>query len=126
MKHRLRVGVLSTIFVLFVLPVLISQLFTPEGRTYSGVRLADTQYREIRFQNKAQNIGLGGMLFVPQGEGPFPAVVIIHDSVKIYQHSGHALETPQGHGNSIFREDALADISDFILSASSSPLSAAK
>ena len=76
MKHRLRVGVLSTIFVLFVLPVLISQLFTPDGRSFHGVKLEDTQYLEISFQNKAQNIALGGMLFVPQGEGPFPAVVI--------------------------------------------------
>ncbi len=80
MKHRLRVGVLSTIFVLFVLPVLISQLFTPEGRSFHGVKLEDTQYLEISFQNKAQNIALGGMLFVPQVEGPFPAVVIIHGS----------------------------------------------
>ena len=35
--------------------------------------------------------------------------------VKIYERSGHALEDPEGRGNSIFREDALADIRAFIL-----------
>lgn len=34
--------------------------------------------------------------------------------VVVYPGSGHALESPQGEGNSIFRQDALAKISDFI------------
>ena len=36
--------------------------------------------------------------------------------VKIYEGSGHALESPAGAGKSIFREDALRDIRDFIRS----------
>ncbi len=35
-------------------------------------------------------------------------------AVRIYEGSGHALESPEGKGNSIFREDALRDIRDFI------------
>ena len=34
--------------------------------------------------------------------------------VKIYEGSGHPLEDPEGTGNSIFREDTLRDIRDFI------------
>ncbi len=43
--------------------------------------------------------------------------------VKIYEGSGHALESPEGKGRSIFREDALRDIRDFIhsLTTLSSP-----
>ena len=40
--------------------------------------------------------------------------------VRIYKGSGHALESPTGEGNSIFREDALRDIRDFVLSATAS------
>lgn len=38
--------------------------------------------------------------------------------VRIYEGSGHALEDPEGIGDSIFRLDALEDISSFIHSAS--------
>jgi hypothetical protein len=36
--------------------------------------------------------------------------------VKVYDGSGHALEDPPGLGNRLFREEALVDIRDFILS----------
>ncbi len=42
--------------------------------------MEDTSYQEISFQNPSQDIKLGGMLFVPDGEGPFPAAVLIHGS----------------------------------------------
>ncbi|MGD9723461.1 MAG: alpha/beta hydrolase family protein [Pirellulales bacterium] len=45
-----------------------------------GVKLADTSYREVRFHNSGQGIELAGMLLVPEGDGPFPAAVIIHGS----------------------------------------------
>jgi len=37
-----------------------------------------------------------------------------HIRVKIYEGSGHALESPRGQGNSIIRKDALDEISGFI------------
>jgi dipeptidyl aminopeptidase/acylaminoacyl peptidase len=37
-------------------------------------------YEDIRFENPAAGIDLAGMLFVPDGEPPFPAAVIIHGS----------------------------------------------
>ena len=38
--------------------------------------------------------------------------------VKIYEGSGHALESPEDQGDSIFREDALEDIGNFIMASS--------
>lgn len=38
--------------------------------------------------------------------------------VRIYEDSGHPLEDPVGKGNSVFREDAMKDIRDFIYSSS--------
>jgi dipeptidyl aminopeptidase/acylaminoacyl peptidase len=37
-------------------------------------------YEDARFGNPAAGLELAGMLFVPEGEPPFPAVVIIHGS----------------------------------------------
>ena len=76
---KLRVFVLTILALLFV-PILITQLTKHEGRHYLGVALKDTEYTEIDFRNTRQNIGLGGMLFVPSGTGPFPAAVVIHGS----------------------------------------------
>ncbi len=61
-------------------PVVIKQLFPPEHRQYSGVTLDEVQYTEVTFRNEAQDLDLAGMLFAPDGEGPFPAAVIIHGS----------------------------------------------
>ena len=40
--------------------------------------------------------------------------------VRIYEGSGHALESPEGEGNSIFREDAMRDIRDLVFSVTTS------
>ena len=74
------ISVVVLIVLTLILPVLITQLIGKELRSYQGVRLEDTSYQEISFQNPSQGIKLGGMLFVPDGEGPFPAAVIIHGS----------------------------------------------
>ncbi len=41
--------------------------------------------------------------------------------VRIYEGSGHAVESPVGEGNSLIREDALGDIAEFITSVSTPP-----
>lgn len=51
-----------------------------QGRSFTGVPISDLNWVEVGFRNSAQEIDLGGMLFVPKGDGPFPAAVIIHGS----------------------------------------------
>jgi dienelactone hydrolase len=65
--------------ILFI-PVLVQQLLPSEPRQLERVALADTRYVEIAFQNETQDLTLGGLLFVPEGDGPFPAAVVIHGS----------------------------------------------
>lgn len=78
-KYRGIVVVLGVLSLL-VVPVVVTQITQPEGRRFSGVVLEETQFEQVSFRNAAQNIDLGGMLFVPPGQGPFAAVVIIHGS----------------------------------------------
>ena len=72
--------IILAILGLIVIPILIAQFTKTERRSLQGVRLKDTSFREISFQNTKQDVNLGGMLFVPEGGGPFPAAVIIHGS----------------------------------------------
>ena len=77
-RWRWIIGALA-LAVLFV-PVLVQQLMPSEPRQIERVALADTRHVEIAFQNEAQDLSLGGLLFVPEGDGPFPAAVVIHGS----------------------------------------------
>ena len=80
MKRYAGYATLASLAGLLVVPILISPFAGPETRRFEGVRLADTTFQEVRFRNAEQDINLGGMLFVPDGDGPFPAAVIIHGS----------------------------------------------
>ena len=81
MQRRVKLRHVLLVLVLLVVgPVIVRQLFPPNPRLYSGVTLDEVQYTEVAFRNAAQDIDLAGMLFVPAGEGPFPAAVIIHGS----------------------------------------------
>ena len=72
--------VTGLLLLLVVVPVIVNQLWPAEGRSLTGTELSDTEYEEIVFRNTAQGIDLAGLLFVPEGEGPFPAAVVIHGS----------------------------------------------
>ena len=72
-----------TLIVLAIVlgPVIIKQATGGEpSRNYRRPDLASMDYTEVTFHNDAQDLNLAGMLFVPEGEGPFPAVAIIHGS----------------------------------------------
>ena len=76
-KFNWSVGLL--VFLGVVLgPVLVVQAKGSTNRSYDVVPLSSLQYTEVTFRNKAQDLNLAGMLFVPDGDGPFPAVAIIH------------------------------------------------
>lgn len=68
------------VLALLIVPVLVRQVLPVEPRQLERVSLAETQYLEISFKNQFQNLALGGLLFVPDGDGPFPAAVVIHGS----------------------------------------------
>ena len=78
MWKRILMIILGVLVLLLVVPIVIAQINPQEERNLVGVELADTSYQEVNFHNSAQDINLAGMLFLPEGEGPFPAVVIIH------------------------------------------------
>ncbi len=79
--------VLLVLALLFV-PVIVRQLLPVESRQLERVTLADTRHFEISFQNRLQNLALGGLLFVPEGNGPFSAAVVIHGSGTSHRDNG--------------------------------------
>jgi len=80
MKKFLFIGSILAVLAIVFGPVVLTQLTPEEPRQYQRVYLADVEYTEVSFRNEAQDLDLGGMLFIPDGDGPFPAVVIIHGS----------------------------------------------
>jgi len=78
-------GSILAILTLVFGPVVIKLVTPAEERTFQRVYLADVEYTEVFFRNEVQDLDLAGMLFVPDGEGPFPSVVIIHGSRESYR-----------------------------------------
>ncbi|MCP5178550.1 MAG: alpha/beta fold hydrolase [Pseudomonadales bacterium] len=76
-KPILRPAIVTLLLVVLV-PPLMSALRPAPDRELQGKRLADVTYREVDFTNATQNIALAGMLFIPAGHAPHPAVVIVH------------------------------------------------
>ncbi len=74
---RVIYGVILLAFGVQISVVLFNSL---NRRQFEGVSLSETTYTEIFFRNEEQSIDLAGMLFRPEGEGPYPAAVIIHGS----------------------------------------------
>ena len=74
--------IITLIILTIVLgPVLVKQVVGGEpSRNYRRPDLASMDYTEVKFRNETQDLNLAGMLFIPEGEGPFPAVAIIHGS----------------------------------------------
>ena len=85
MKKYLIIGSILAILAIVFGPVILKQAAPAEKRTFQRVYLADVEYTEVFFRNEAQDLNLAGMLFIPDGEGPFPAVVIIHGSRESYR-----------------------------------------
>ncbi len=80
MKKHVSVAVLISLLILFVAIPVFTQLTKPEPRAFHGAHLGGMTYQEVIFENSVQDLELAGMLFVPEGEGPFPAAVIIQGS----------------------------------------------
>jgi len=77
-KFRWVVGVVVCLVVALG-PVAVKQAIVRDApRTYSNPGLSGMEYLEVTFRNETQDLTLAGMLFVPEREGPFPAVTLIH------------------------------------------------
>jgi dipeptidyl aminopeptidase/acylaminoacyl peptidase len=74
----------KVIKVIFGLFLLVAALLLPALSTEKsppplvGPELSTLDYVEVQFKNG--DLDLAGMLFIPEGDGPFPAAVIIHGS----------------------------------------------
>lgn len=75
-KRSLTIALLASL----VLPVLVTQLIPDQRRGFTWVELDGLEYEEVAFRNPDAGLALSGLLFVPEGDGPFPAAVIIHGS----------------------------------------------
>jgi dipeptidyl aminopeptidase/acylaminoacyl peptidase len=80
MKKRLAFAIGFVFLVLLIAPVVKKQNSSHTERNLVGVELSSMTYQEVSFRNVEQNLNLTGMLFLPDGEKPYPAVVIIHGS----------------------------------------------
>ena len=72
--------ILAAVLVFLLLGVaLLPALFGDTSRApLVGPDLSSFEYEEVEFENGG--LRLAGMIFVPEGEGPFPVAVIIHGS----------------------------------------------
>lgn len=77
---KIIVIILVGLLFLLIIPILITQFSEEERRSFKWVTLNDMEYQEVSFRNTSQDLELGGMLFVPEEEGSYRAVVIIHGS----------------------------------------------
>jgi dienelactone hydrolase len=80
--------IVAAALALVIVPVLVQQLFPSEPRQFERVALADTRHLEIEFRNRTHDLALGGLLFVPEGNGPFAAAVVIHGSGTSHRDNG--------------------------------------
>ena len=71
------ISIILVVLVLLLLPV----IFKAKGQpALVGPDLSELEYSEVFFENRYEDFQLAGMLFLPEGEGPFPTAIIIHGS----------------------------------------------
>lgn len=74
---RLALAIASAVLVVLALPLALKHKGHPP---LVGPDLSELEYSEVLFENRYEGLQLAGMLFLPEGEGPFPTAVIIHGS----------------------------------------------
>jgi dipeptidyl aminopeptidase/acylaminoacyl peptidase len=93
-KKKARKRIVGIIALALVIFLIIPFIFKPKPRaSLQGPSLSEMEYTEIYFNSG--DLQLAGMLFVPEGEGPFPTVVIIHGSGTSYRDSKWYLSVTQ-------------------------------
>ncbi|MDJ0757076.1 MAG: alpha/beta fold hydrolase [Ardenticatenaceae bacterium] len=79
--RKSRARTILLIFALVVVVLLLPVVFKARGQpALVGPDLSELEYTEVSFENPQADIQMAGMLFLPEGEGPFPTAIIIHGS----------------------------------------------
>jgi dipeptidyl aminopeptidase/acylaminoacyl peptidase len=92
--------------VVLVVILLLPLVFKKKPYPLVGPDISELQYIEVFFENGP--ITLSGMLFLPNGNGPFPAVVMIHGSGTSKRNSPWYLSVTkhlQGNGIAVLLPD---------------------
>lgn len=80
MENDIWLALILLFLVVVFFPGLYKLITKKPPRRYIGVSFSEIKYTEVTFQNNIQKLNLGGMLFIPEGKGPFAAVAIIYGS----------------------------------------------
>ena len=73
-----KVAITFIVTILFLAALLVPALFSDRPQPLAGPDLSSLKYEDIQFDNG--DLRLAGMIFVPEGNGPFPVAIIIHGS----------------------------------------------
>ena len=87
---------LRTLLALLAIIIFLSLPLLFKNKSHIGLKgpdLSELSYTEVSFENKAENLQLSGMLFIPEGDGPFPTAVIINGSGPSYRNGKWYLRT---------------------------------
>jgi len=85
MKFKRTLLIVLIIIVTLLLPLIFNK---NEHVSFDAPDLSEIEYSEVFFINETNNLKLAGMLMVPEGEGPFPTVVIIQGSGPSFRNNG--------------------------------------
>jgi pimeloyl-ACP methyl ester carboxylesterase len=85
--RKLKLILSALIFV--VLFLLLPLIFNEKGSShFEAPSLSEIGYSEVFFTNEIDDLKLAGMLMVPEGVGPFPAVAVIQGSGPSFRDNG--------------------------------------
>jgi uncharacterized protein len=73
-----QIVIIGVVVILVVVILLLPLIFRKKPSVLEGPDLAELKYTQVSFKNGA--LTLSGMLFLPEGNGPFPVAVVIHGS----------------------------------------------
>lgn len=85
MKIKRVLLIVLIIIITLLLPLIFNK---KEHVSFDAPGLSEIEYSEVFFINETNNLKLAGMLIVPEGEGPYPTVVIIQGSGPSFRNNG--------------------------------------
>ena len=92
-RIKLVISIVTIILVLLVLPLIFNKKISL--RPFDAPDLSELEYSEVSFENTYEGFQLAGMLFLPEGDGPFPTAIFIHGSGPSKRNSAWYLATAQ-------------------------------